>query len=139
VLPKPSRHAKPAAKAKPQTGRAARGSSVLAVAARYIGTRYVYGGTTPRGFDCSGFTGYVYRQLGVSLPRTANQQMLATHRVSRSQARPGDLVFFVSGHRAYHTGIYAGHGMMYDAPRTGKTIQKRAIWSASVVFGRVSR
>jgi cell wall-associated NlpC family hydrolase len=94
---------------------------------------------TPRGFDCSGFTGYVYRQLGISLPRTANQQMLATRRVSRSAARPGDLVFFVSGGRAYHVGLYAGGGKLYDAPRTGKTVSKRAIWDAAVVFGRVTR
>ena len=114
------------------------GSSVLAIAARYIGTPYLYGGTTPNGFDCSGFTGYVYRQLGISLPRTANQQLQATTRISRSQARPGDLVFFVSGGRAYHNGIYAGNNKMYDSPRSGKTLQKRVIWSADVVFTRVT-
>jgi cell wall-associated NlpC family hydrolase len=116
----------------------ARGSSVLAVAARYVGTPYLYGGTTPHGFDCSGYTGYVYRQLGISLPRTANQQFHATRHISRSQARAGDLVFFVSGGRAYHVGIYAGGGKIYDAPHTGRTIQKRAIWDATVVFGRVT-
>jgi cell wall-associated NlpC family hydrolase len=115
------------------------GSAVLSVAARYVGTPYRYGGTTPRGFDCSGYVGYVFRQLGVSLPRTANQQMHATRKVSRSQARAGDLVFFVSGGRAYHVGIYAGHNKMYDSPRTGKTISKRAIWTSAVVFGRVTR
>jgi cell wall-associated NlpC family hydrolase len=115
-----------------------RGSSVLAVAARYVGTPYVYGGTTPRGFDCSGFTGYVFRQLGISLPRTANEQMKATRQISRSEARAGDLVFFVSGGRAYHNGIYAGNNMMYDAPRSGKTLQKREIWSADVVFARAT-
>jgi len=118
-------------------GQVARGSSVLSIAARYVGTPYVYGGTTPRGFDCSGYTRYVYAQLGISLPRTANAQMLATRRVSRSEARPGDLVFFVSGGRAYHVGIVAGDGMMYDSGRTGKSFSKRAIWSSSVVFGRV--
>jgi cell wall-associated NlpC family hydrolase len=119
-------------------GSAAPGSSVLSVASRYVGVPYLYGGMSPRGFDCSGFTGYVYRQLGFSLPRTANEQLLATRRISRSEARPGDLVFFVSGGRAYHSGIYAGASMMYDAPRTGKTLQKREIWSADVVFTRVT-
>jgi cell wall-associated NlpC family hydrolase len=118
-------------------GTTARGSSVLSIAARYVGTPYVYGGTTPKGFDCSGYTRYVYKQLGVSLPRTADQQLNATRRISRSAARPGDLVFFVSGGRAYHNGIYAGNGMMYDAPRSGKSVQKREIWDATIVFGRV--
>jgi cell wall-associated NlpC family hydrolase len=64
--------------------------------------------------------------------------MLATRRISRSEARAGDLVFFVSGGRAYHNGIYAGNGLMYDSPRSGKTVQKRAIWDATVVFTRVT-
>jgi cell wall-associated NlpC family hydrolase len=119
-------------------GSAVKGSSVLSIAARYVGTPYLYGGTTPKGFDCSGFTRYVYAQLGISLPRTANQQMNATRRVSQSEARPGDLVFFVSGGRAYHNGLYAGNGMMYDSPRSGKSLQKREIWDATVVFGRVT-
>ncbi|NLT56784.1 MAG: C40 family peptidase [Actinomycetales bacterium] len=112
-------------------------SSVLAVAARYVGIPYVYGGTSPSGFDCSGYVRYVFAQLGYSLPRTANQQLNATRRISRSEARPGDIVFFISGGRAYHDGIYAGNGMMYDSPRPGKSIQRRAIWSSNVVFGRV--
>jgi cell wall-associated NlpC family hydrolase len=115
----------------------ARGSSVLAVAARYIGVPYRYGGTTPIAWDCSGATGYIFSQIGVKLPRTANQQMLASRRVSRSEARPGDLVFFVSGGAAYHVGIYAGNNMMFDAQRTGKSFTKREIFSSSVVFGRV--
>jgi cell wall-associated NlpC family hydrolase len=119
-------------------GTAAKGSSVLSIAARYIGTPYLYGGTTPRGFDCSGYTRYVYAQLGISLPRTANEQMNATRRVSQAEARPGDLVFFVSAGRAYHNGIYAGNGMLYDSPRSGKSVSKREIWDATVVFGRVT-
>lgn len=115
----------------------ARGSSVLAVAARYLGVAYVYGGTSPIGWDCSGATSYIYRQIGVNLPRTANQQMLASKRVSRSEAKPGDLVFMVSGGGAYHVGIYAGGNMMYDAQRTGKAFTKREIYTSSVVFGRV--
>jgi cell wall-associated NlpC family hydrolase len=116
----------------------ARGSSVLAIAARYVGVAYRYGGTTPAGWDCSGAVGYIYGQLGYHLPRTANQQMLASTRISRSQARAGDLVFMTSGGSAYHVGIYAGGNMFYDAGKTGSSFSKRAIWTSDVVFGRIS-
>lgn len=117
---------------------AARGSAVMAIAARYVGVPYLYGGTTPSGFDCSGYARYVFAQLGVSLPRIADAQLKATTRIPRSQAQPGDLVSFMSGGIAYHNGIYAGNGMMYDAPRTGRTVGLHAIWSADVVFSRVT-
>jgi peptidoglycan DL-endopeptidase CwlO len=105
---------------------------VLGIAAQYAGIMYVYGGTTPAGFDCSGFTQYVFRQVGISLPRTAEDQRQATTPVSNPQ--PGDLVFF--GSPAYHVGIYAGNGMMWDSPRTGKAVALRSIWSSSVTYGR---
>lgn len=115
----------------------AKGSSIVAVAARYIGVPYVYGGTTPGGgWDCSGSTGYIYAQVGISIPRTANQQLGASKRISRAEAVPGDLVFFLSGGSAYHVGIYAGGNMMYDAGRSGRSFSKREIFSSSVVFGR---
>jgi cell wall-associated NlpC family hydrolase len=111
---------------------------VLAIADQYVGVPYVWGGTTPAGFDCSGYTSFVYRTVGIQLPRTANAQMLATPRVSPADARPGDLVFFLSSSgRAYHNGIYAGDGYMYDSPRAGKSVSKRKIWSAAVVYHRV--
>jgi cell wall-associated NlpC family hydrolase len=109
------------------------GSAVLSVASRYLGVPYVWGGTTPRGFDCSGFTKYVYGVLGKELPRTVAQQRAAVRIISRSQAQPGDLVIFGDS----HIGIYAGGGMMYDAPHRGMSVTKRAIYSASVAFGRV--
>jgi cell wall-associated NlpC family hydrolase len=118
-------------------GASVRGSAVLAIAARYLGMPYRSGGSAPPGFDCSGYTQWVFGQLGVRLPRTANQQLGATRRIPRSEAQPGDLVFFISGGSAYHVGIYAGDGAMYDSPRSGKSVQKRDIWSASVVFGQV--
>ena len=106
---------------------------VLAIAAQYQGLPYKYGGTSPStGFDCSGFTQFVFRQVGISLPRTADAQKAAVTPVSNPQ--PGDLVFF--GSPAYHVGIYAGGGMMWDSPRSGETIQKRAIWSGNVSYGR---
>ncbi|GAA1256306.1 hypothetical protein GCM10009657_34570 [Oryzihumus leptocrescens] len=107
-------------------------TSVLAVAAQYAGVPYVWGGTTPSGFDCSGFTQYVFNKIGVSLPRTAEEQRAAVTRVSTPQ--PGDLVFF--GSPAYHVGIYAGGGMMWDAPHSGAVVSKRAIWTSAVTYGR---
>lgn len=106
---------------------------VLAIAAQYEGLMYSYGGTSPStGFDCSGFTQYVFGKVGISLPRTAEEQRQATDRVSTPQ--PGDLVFF--GSPAYHVGIYAGNGMMWDSPRSGKAVALRSIWSSNVTYGR---
>jgi cell wall-associated NlpC family hydrolase len=116
----------------------ARGSSALALAARYVGIPYVYGGTTPSGFDCSGFTQYVFNLLGFSLPRTVDEQLSATTRISRSQAVAGDLVFILSGGVTTHVGIYAGGNLMYDSPRTGESISLRSIWTSNVLFGRVT-
>lgn len=98
-------------------------SSVVAKAKQYIGSRYVYGGSTPSGFDCSGFTSYVYRQFGVILNRTAAGQFSNGVAVSKSQLQPGDLVMFgKSG--INHVGIYIGGGQMVHAanPSRGVTI-----------------
>jgi cell wall-associated NlpC family hydrolase len=116
----------------------AKGASVAALAARYLGVPYLFGGETPGGWDCSGAMLYIFGLVGIHLPRTANDQMLATTRISSSQARAGDLVFFISGGRAYHVGLYAGNGMLFDAGRTGEVFQKRAIWTSSVVYTRVT-
>jgi cell wall-associated NlpC family hydrolase len=97
---------------------------------------YRYGGSTPRGFDCSGFVQYVYARLGVRLPRTAQQQYNATRHVSRSQARAGDLVFFFVGGRVTHVGIYAGANTMIAAPHSGQVVRRQPIYSANVAFGR---
>ena len=110
-------------------------AGVLGIAAQYAGVPYKYGGTSPQtGFDCSGYTQYVFAQLGKQLPRTAEDQRLAVTRVSTPQ--PGDLVFF--GSPAYHVGIYAGGGMMWDAPHSGTVVGKRPVWSSNVMYGRVS-
>jgi cell wall-associated NlpC family hydrolase len=105
---------------------------VLGIAASLAGIYYIYGGTTTAGFDCSGFTQYVFNKVGISLPRTAEQQRQATTPVTNP--RPGDLVFF--GTPAYHEGIYAGNGMMWDSPKTGSAIALRAIWSSAATYGR---
>jgi cell wall-associated NlpC family hydrolase len=107
-------------------------SGVLGVAASLAGIYYVYGGETTAGFDCSGYTQYVFAKVGISLPRTAEQQRQAVRTVT--DPRPGDLVFF--GSPAYHVGIYAGNGMMWDSPETGSAIALRAIWSSNPTYGR---
>lgn len=109
------------------------GSKVLEIAARYVGVPYVYGGTTPRGFDCSGFTSYVYDQLGIDLPRSSGAQRSAGTVISRADARPGDLIWTPG-----HVAIYAGGNTQIDAPRPGKTVQFRKIWQRNPVFIRVS-
>ncbi|GAA4629075.1 C40 family peptidase [Cellulomonas oligotrophica] len=108
------------------------GNAVLEVAARLVGTPYVSGGTTPAGFDCSGFTSYVYAQLGVSLPRTSSAQRYAGTVVSRAEAQPGDLMWSPG-----HIAIYAGGNQMIDSPRPGKTVQFRTIWQSNPVFIRI--
>ena len=108
------------------------GNAVLEIAARYVGTPYVSGGSTPAGFDCSGFVSYVYAQLGVSLPRTSSGIKAAGTVISRADAQPGDLIWSPG-----HISIYAGGDSQIDSPRPGKTIQFRAIWQSSPVFIRI--
>ncbi|MFC8733867.1 C40 family peptidase [Luteimicrobium sp. NPDC057192] len=110
----------------------ANGSKIIAIASRYVGVPYVYGGTTPSGFDCSGFTSYVYAQIGISLPRTSSAQHYAGTIISRAEAKPGDLIWTPG-----HVAIYAGGNTIIDAPRPGKTIQFRAMWQTNPTFIRV--
>lgn len=95
------------------------GEQVALMAQQYLGTRYVYGGASPSGFDCSGFTLYLYRQFGYSLPHTASGQYAnCGYKVSRDSLLPGDLVFFTSpgnGGRINHVGIYIGNGNIIHA------------------------
>lgn len=112
--------------------------AALAVAKRYVGvTPYVWGGTTPAGFDCSGLTQYSYREIGISIPRTSRQQyrvgaFIPPNRLDLLQ--PGDLVFFGRGGdpgRIHHVGMYAGDGMFVHAPQTGERV------SVSSLLGRI--
>lgn len=95
--------------------------AVLAYARAQLGKRYVRGGEGPFGFDCSGFTKRAYARAGVALPHSSGAQARRARSVSRSQARPGDLVVGRG-----HVGIYMGRGMMIDAGnhRTGVVYRK---------------
>ncbi|MFC0002127.1 C40 family peptidase, partial [Brachybacterium conglomeratum] len=111
---------------------AAKGSSILATARSGIGTPYVYGGTSPSGWDCSGFVQWVYAQHGISLPRGAGDQAAAGTVIPRSEARPGDLVY-----KPGHIGIYAGGNQFVDAGNSRVDTSERNIYSGSWTFIRI--
>ena len=102
----------------------AKRQSVLIYAAQFLGVPYVYGGSTPSGFDCSGFTSYVFKNTVGSIPRVAQAQYDATTRVSRDDLLPGDLVFFGSSTSSIsHVGIYVGSNQFIHAPSTGDVVK----------------
>src|SRR4051794_18450368 len=91
------------------------GAQAVAYAARFLGVPYVFGGESPKGFDCSGLVQYVYEKLGVKLPRTADLQANVGPHVSLNDLQPGDLIFSawdgdVGANGVGHVGIYAGNG-----------------------------
>jgi len=95
-------------------------TGVVAIALRYLGVPYVWGGESPAGFDCSGFVAYVYSQVGVSLPHYTGAQWNMGVPVSRDELEPGDLVFFDG---LGHVGIYIGGGQFVHAPHTGDVVK----------------
>jgi cell wall-associated NlpC family hydrolase len=111
---------------------AAKGSSILATARSGIGTPYVYGGTSPSGWDCSGFVQWVYAQHGINLPRGAGDQAAVGTVIPRSEARPGDLVY-----KPGHIGIYAGGNTFVDAGNSRVDTSERNIYSGSWTFIRI--
>ena len=109
-------------------------ASVFATAESYMGVPYVFGGADPSGMDCSGFVMFVYAQYGVSVAHSVHMEDAAGVRISKADARPGDLVVFDD---LSHIGFYAGHGRILDAPDVGRNIQERAIWSSAVHYVRL--
>jgi peptidoglycan DL-endopeptidase CwlO len=97
---------------------------VVGIAMQYLGTPYVWGGESPGGFDCSGFTYYVFSRVGVSLPRTVSAQYSVGVGVSRSELQPGDLVFF---NGLGHVGIYIGGNQFIHSPHTGDVVKVSAM------------
>jgi len=93
----------------------------MSIARRYLGAPYRWAASGPNSFDCSGFTMFVYRQVGVSLPHSSRAQIHYGQRVSRGDLKPGDLVFF--GSPIHHVGIYAGNNTYIHAPRTGDVVR----------------
>jgi len=118
-------------------GSAISGNNVIAYASNYLGTPYVWGGTAPNpGFDCSGFTQYVYSHFGVPIGRTTYDQINDGVGVSRDQLQPGDLVFFGSKGNPTHVGVYVGDGAYIHSPRTGDVIKVSSVDRSDFISGR---
>ncbi len=126
------------AAAKPSAGLAAQ---VMAIAASYKGVPYVATGYTPaQGFNCSSYTQWVYQRAGIDLggAYTVTQYSRA-RKITKTEAKPGDLVFFYNYPNNFigHVGIYAGNGMMWHAPRTGRVVSLDQVYSSKVLYARV--
>ena len=109
---------------------------VVGVAMRYLGVPYVWGGSSPRGFDCSGLVMYAFAQIGISLPHSSYAQFNMGTPVSIGQLQPGDLVFFTG---ASHVGIYIGGGQFIHAPHTGDVVKISSLsgyYSSAFIGGR---
>jgi peptidoglycan DL-endopeptidase CwlO len=107
---------------------------VLQVAAQYVGTPYIFGGSNPRGFDCSGYVMFVFAQFGVELRHSVTAQARVGIIVSPEDARPGDVVIF-NDHS--HNGIYAGNGQFYHAPQPGDRVKLAPIFDPRHYFIRL--
>jgi cell wall-associated NlpC family hydrolase len=107
---------------------------IVAEAKKHVGVRYRSGGSSPKsGFDCSGFTTYVYKKaVGKNLPRTSSAQRTAGKKISKKNAQPGDIVWTPG-----HVAIYLGNDKIIDAPRPGKTIQVRKMYQKNPTFIRL--
>lgn len=104
---------------------AATGSQIIKVASKYVGVPYVFGGATPAGFDCSGYTRYVFAQFGISLAHSVSAQSHRGKLIRAKDAQPGDLVIWNDGG---HMGIYAGGWNMLHAPKPGDTVKLAKIY-----------
>ncbi|CUU59501.1 Cell wall-associated hydrolase, NlpC family [Parafrankia irregularis] len=113
------------------------GEKAVYLASLQKGKPYVWGAEGPYSFDCSGLVQYVFKQLGRSLPRTAQGQYNASTHVPQSGKQPGDLIFYGTENNIYHVGIYAGNGYMWAAPQTGGVVSLRPIYSSTYKVGRI--
>lgn len=110
----------------PSDGGGKGNDSLVNFAKRFIGTPYVWGGGSPSGFDCSGFTQYVMKEFGINLPRVSYQQGAGGKPVGNGELRAGDLVFWDNSSRnagADHVGIYIGGGKYIHAPQPGESVK----------------
>jgi cell wall-associated NlpC family hydrolase len=104
------------------------GSEIVLRAISLLGAPYKWGGSGPTAFDCSGLVQFIHGELGMEVPRTAEEQFRAATRVDMDELEPGDLLFFkIRGKRVSHVAIYAGSGRFVHAPQTGRPIELRTL------------
>ncbi len=118
------------------------GADVVAYAKKYLGCKYVYGGSSPSGFDCSGFTSYVYKHFGVSLSRTSSGQASNGRKVSKGELQVGDIVCFSSSSKSKkigHVGIYIGGGKFIHAANSRKGVITSNVTGGGYYFVTASR
>jgi peptidoglycan DL-endopeptidase CwlO len=112
---------------------------VIAYAEAQLGKPYLWGGTGPDAFDCSGLTMMAYRAAGITIPRTSQQQWAYGRQIPASQAQPGDLVFFAGSDGTMtapgHVGIVTGHDIMIDAPYTGQAVREESFSGSTGLVG----
>lgn len=99
-------------------------ADLVKIGEKYVGIPYVYGGTTPKGFDCSGLLQYMFREVGITIPRTSEEQAKAGIPITRAELSPGDLIFsnWRDGPNS-HVAMYVGGGKLLEAPRTGLNVR----------------
>lgn len=105
-----------------------KGGEVVEYAKKFLGVKYVYGGSSPSGFDCSGLTSYVYKQFGYSISRTASGQASNGVYVSKDELQPGDIVLFKNGGSGIgHAGIYVGDGEFIHSVKPGVSVRTSSL------------
>ena len=111
-------------------------NAIVAYASNFLGTPYLWGGTSPSGFDCSGYTQYVYAHFGISVGRTTFDQIKDGVQISRDNLQAGDLVFFGTFENPHHMGIYVGDNNYIHAPHTGDVIKVSPMSRKDFITGR---
>jgi murein DD-endopeptidase len=112
----------------PPVRESAAGSRIADTALAQLGRPYLYGGSTPQGFDCSGLVTFTHLAAGISVPRTTTDQFRAARVVKMGKIAPGDLLFFrIDSREVSHVGIYAGNGRFVHAPKAGRPVESKPL------------